>query len=216
MRIHNNEVIEMNVFYRNHGKRMIDIVLSFIALIILAPLLIIIGMLVYFKLGSPVLFTQERPGKDGEIFKLYKFRTMTDEKDETGKLLPDSIRLTKFGKFLRSTSLDELPELWNILIGDMSIVGPRPLLVEYLPLYNEQQKRRHEVRPGLTGYAQVNGRNAISWDDKFRYDVSYVDNITLISDTMIVFKTVKQVLARDGINSDTSVTMEAFKGNRYE
>src|SRR5699024_4773405 len=208
-----NEVIEMNFFYRNYGKRLIDIVLSCIALIILAPLLIIIGMLVYFKLGSPVLFTQERPGKDGEIFKLYKFRTMTDEKDETGKLLPDSIRLTKFGKFLRSTSLDELPELWNILIGDMSIVGPRPLLVEYLPLYNEQQKRRHEVRPGLTGYAQVNGRNAISWDDKFRYDVSYVDNITLISDTMIVFKTVRQVLIRDGINSDTSVTMEAFTGD---
>lgn len=203
----------MKSFYQNYGKRMIDIILSLLAFIVLFPLLLIIGVLVYFKLGSPILFTQERPGKDEEIFKLYKFRTMTDGTDEDGKLLPDSVRLTKFGKFLRSTSLDELPELWNILIGDMSIVGPRPLLVEYLPLYNEQQKRRHEVRPGLTGYAQVNGRNAISWDDKFRYDVSYVDNITLISDTMIVFKTVKQVLARDGINSDTSATMEAFTGD---
>src|SRR5699024_2635407 len=179
----------MNYFYRNYGKRMIDIILSLLAFIVLFPLLLIIGVLVYFKLGSPILFTQERPGKGEEIFKLIKFRTMTDEKDEDGNLLPDSVRLTKFGKFLRSTSLDELPELWNILIGDMSIVGPRPLLVEYLPLYNEQQKRRHEVRPGLTGYAQVNGRNAISWDDKFRYDVLYVDNITFISDTMIVFKT---------------------------
>jgi len=203
----------MNCFYRNYGKRIIDIVLSLCASILLAPLLLIIGVLVYFKLGSPVLFAQERPGKGEEIFKLIKFRTMTDEKDEDGNLLPDSVRLTKFGKFLRSTSLDELPELWNILIGDMSIVGPRPLLVEYLPLYNEQQKRRHEVRPGLTGYAQVNGRNAISWDDKFRYDVLYVDNITFISDTMIVFKTVRQVLIRDGINSDTSVTMEAFTGD---
>lgn len=206
----------MNYFYRNYGKRIIDIVLSLCASILLAPLLLIIGVLVYFKLGSPVLFVQERPGKGEEIFKLIKFRTMTDEKDEDGNLLPNSVRLTKFGKFLRSTSLDELPELWNILIGDMSIVGPRPLLVKYLPLYNQHQKRRHEVRPGLTGYAQVNGRNAISWDEKFRYDVLYVDNITLISDTMIVFKTVKQVLVRDGINSDTSVTMEAFKGNKYE
>lgn len=206
----------MNYFYRNYGKRIIDIVLSLCASILLAPLLLIIGVLVYFKLGSPVFFVQERPGKGEEIFKLIKFRTMTDEKDEDGNLLPNSVRLTKFGKFLRSTSLDELPELWNILIGDMSIVGPRPLLVKYLPLYNQHQKRRHEVRPGLTGYAQVNGRNAISWDEKFRYDVLYVDNITLISDAMIVFKTVKQVLVRDGINSDTSVTMEAFKGNKYE
>lgn len=209
-------MLEMNYFYRNYGKRIIDIVLSLCASILLAPLLLIIGVLVYFKLGSPVLFVQERPGKGEEIFKLIKFRTMTDEKDEDGNLLPNSVRLTKFGKFLRSTSLDELPELWNILIGDMSIVGPRPLLVRYLPLYNQHQKRRHEVRPGLTGYAQVNGRNAISWDDKFRYDVSYVDNITLISDTMIVFKTVKQVLIRDGINADTSVTMEPFKGNKNE
>lgn len=216
MRIHNNEVIEMNAFYRNYGKRMIDIVLSFVALIILAPLLIIIGVLVYFKLGSPILFTQERPGKDGEVFKLYKFRTMTAEKDGTGTLLPDSVRLTKFGKFLRSTSLDELPELWNILIGDMSIVGPRPLLVQYLPLYNNHQKRRHDVRPGLTGYAQVNGRNALSWQEKFHYDVEYVDKINFLLDTQIVFKTIKQVLIKDGISSETSATMEAFKGNGNE
>lgn len=206
----------MNVFYRNYGKRMIDIVLSFIALIILTPLLIIIGVLVYFKLGSPVLFTQERPGKDEKIFKLYKFRTMTDEKDGDGVLLPDSVRLTKFGKFLRSTSLDELPELWNILIGDMNIVGPRPLLVQYLPLYNNHQKRRHDVRPGLTGYAQVNGRNAISWQEKFNYDVEYVDKVNFLLDTQIVFKTIKQVLIKEGISSETSATMEVFKGNSSE
>ncbi|SPT62286.1 Putative colanic biosynthesis UDP-glucose lipid carrier transferase [Aerococcus viridans] len=195
---------------------MIDIILSLLAFIVLFPLLLIIGVLVYFKLGSPILFTQKRPGKDEEIFKLYKFRTMTDVTDEDGKLLPDSVRLTKFGKFLRSTSLDELPELWNILIGDMSIVRPRPLLIEYLPLYNEQQKRRHEVRPGLTGYAQVNGRNAISWHDKFRYDVEYVNNIGFGSDIKIIFKTIKQVVVRDGITSDTSVTMEPFKGDKHE
>lgn len=195
---------------------MIDIILSLLAFIVLFPLLLIIGVLVYFKLGSPILFTQKRPGKDEEIFKLYKFRTMTDVTDEDGKLLPDSVRLTKFGKFLRSTSLDELPELWNILIGDMSIVGPRPLLIEYLPLYNEQQKRRHEVRPGLTGYAQVNGRNAISWHDKFRYDVEYVNNIGFGSDIKIIFKTIKQVVVRDGITSDASVTMEPFKGDKHE
>lgn len=216
MRRHNNEVVEMNFFYRNYGKRMIDIILSFVAVIILSPLLIIIGVLIYFKLGSPILFTQERPGKDGEIFKLYKFRTMTDEKDGDGVLLPDSVRLTKFGKFLRSTSLDELPELWNILIGDMSIVGPRPLLVQYLPLYNNHQKRRHDVRPGLTGYAQVNGRNAISWQEKFHYDVEYVDKISFLLDTQIVLKTIKQVLIKDGISSETSATMEVFKGNGNE
>lgn len=206
-------MLEMNSFYRNYGKRIIDIILSLLASIFLAPLLLITGVLVYFKLGSPVLFAQERPGKGEEIFKLIKFRTMTDEKDEDGQLLPDSVRLTKFGKFLRSTSLDELPELWNILIGDMSIVGPRPLLIEYLPLYNEQQKRRHEVRPGLTGYAQVNGRNAISWEDKFEYDVHYIDSISFLFDTKILFKTIKLVLVRDGINSETSATMEIFKGN---
>ena len=203
----------MNSFYRNYGKRIIDIVLSVFASVLLAPLLLIIGVLVYFKLGSPILFTQERPGKNEKIFKLIKFRTMTEEKDEDGKLLPDSVRLTKFGKFLRSTSLDELPELWNILKGEMSIVGPRPLLVEYLPLYNEKQSLRHEVRPGLTGYAQVNGRNAISWEEKFAYDVEYVDKMSFLMDTRIVFQTIKQVLIRDGINADTSATMEVFKGN---
>lgn len=206
----------MNSFYRNYMKRFIDILLSLIALILLAPLLLVVALLVYFKLGSPVLFTQERPGKNEEIFKLYKFRTMTDEKDEKGNLLSDSVRLTRFGKFLRSTSIDELPELWNILIGDMSIVGPRPLLVQYLPLYNAQQKRRHEVRPGLTGYAQVNGRNAISWQEKFSYDVEYVHNLNFFLDTKIFFKTIKQVLIKEGISSETSTTMETFKGNRNE
>lgn len=206
----------MNAFYRKYGKRTLDILLSLIALIILSPLLLIIGILVYFKLGSPILFTQDRPGKDGKIFKLYKFRTMTDEKDASGELLSDSIRLTKFGKFLRSTSLDELPELWNILKGDMSIVGPRPLLVQYLPLYNEHQKHRHDVRPGLTGYAQVNGRNALNWPDKFNYDVEYVENVSFGLDLKIVFKTIKQVLIKEGISSETSETMEAFKGNKID
>ena len=159
------------MFYKKHGKRMMDFFLSLIALIVLAPVLIIVALLIRIKLGTPVLFKQKRPGLNEKIFTMYKFRTMTDERDEHGELLPDSVRLTKFGRFLRSTSLDELPELYNILKGDMSIIGPRPLLVQYLPLYNEQQKRRHEVRPGLSGLAQVNGRNAISWEDKFRLDV---------------------------------------------
>lgn len=206
----------MNYFYRKYIKRIIDILLSLMALILLLPLLLIISILVYFKLGSPVFFIQERPGKNEELFRLYKFRTMTDKKDEVGNLLPDSVRLTKFGKFLRSTSLDELPELWNIMTGDMSIVGPRPLLVEYLPLYNKMQKRRHEVRPGLTGYAQVNGRNAIGWQEKFKYDIEYVDKISFLLDAKVVFKTVKQVLIKDGINSETSVTMEKFKGNKND
>lgn len=198
--------------YKNFFKRFIDILLSLLALIILSPVLVVVAILVRIKLGGPVLFSQNRPGKDEKIFKMYKFRTMTDERDTNGELLPDNIRLTKFGKLLRATSLDELPELWNILKGDMSIVGPRPLLVQYLPLYNEEQKRRHEVRPGLTGLAQVSGRNAISWEEKFKLDVKYIDNLNFVNDFKIVVLTIKKVAIKDGISSDTSVTMEAFQG----
>lgn len=200
--------------YEKFGKRIMDVILSLLALIVLSPVMLIVWCLVKIKLGSPAIFKQERPGKDGKIFKLYKFRTMTDERDENGELLPDEIRLTKFGKRLRSTSLDELPELWNIIKGDMSIVGPRPLLVRYLPLYNERQARRHEVRPGFTGLAQVKGRNSISWEEKFEWDIQYVDNITFWGDVKIVFNTVKVVLKRDGISSETSATMEEFRGNK--
>lgn len=202
--------------YKMYFKRVMDFVLSLMAIIVLSPVLLVVAILVRTKLGSPVLFKQERPGKDEKIFKLYKFRTMTDEKDEKGKLLPDEMRLTKFGKMLRSTSLDELPELFNILKGDMSIIGPRPLLVRYLPRYNAEQKRRHEVRPGLSGLAQVNGRNAISWEDKFKYDVEYVDNVTFAGDWKIIFQTVWNVLKRDGISSETSVTMEEFMGSEMK
>lgn len=173
----------------------------------------VVALLVRINLGSPVIFKQQRPGLNEKIFTMYKFRTMTDERDENGELLPDAVRLTKFGKFLRSTSLDELPELFNILKGDMSIVGPRPLLVQYLPLYNEHQRRRHEVRPGLTGLAQVNGRNAISWEEKFDLDVQYVDNVTFINDWKIIFTTLKKVTLREGINSETAATMEFFEGS---
>ena len=198
--------------YRNYIKRIIDLILSFIAIIVLSPVLLIVAILVRIKLGSPVIFKQKRPGMNEKIFTLYKFRTMTDETDEQGNLLPDEVRLTKFGKLLRSTSLDELPELFNILKGDMAIVGPRPLLVRYLPRYNEHQKKRHNVRPGFTGYAQVNGRNSISWEEKFDFDVYYVEHVSFLLDVKIIFKTIKVVFAREGISSDTSATMEEFGG----
>ena len=200
------------IIYRKYIKRPMDFVLSLVAIIILSPLLLVVAILVRIKLGSPVIFRQDRPGLNEKIFTMYKFRTMTDEKDETGELLPDSKRLTKFGRTLRSTSLDELPELFNILKGDMSVVGPRPLLIEYLPLYNAHQKRRHESKPGLSGYAQINGRNAIDWENKFDMDVEYVDNIRFVEDWKIIFKTIVKVFSRDGINADNSVTMECFKG----
>lgn len=195
-------------------KRILDIISSLLAIIILSPLLAVTAVLVKTKLGSPVLFRQERPGKDEKIFTLMKFRTMTDERDENGELLPDEVRLTKFGKFLRSTSIDELPELFNILKGDMSVIGPRPLLVEYIPRYNEHQHRRHEVRPGLSGWAQVNGRNTVSWEDKFDMDVHYVDNYSFAMDVKILFMTVLNVLKREGISSETSATMEVFMGTQ--
>mgnify|MGYP000563754753 FL=1 len=186
--------------YAKYIKRILDLILSLMALILLMPLMLIIGILVAINLGNPIIFKQKRPGKDEKIFTLYKFRTMTDEKDEKGKLLPDSQRLTKFGKFLRSTSLDELPELINILKGDMSIVGPRPLLVEYLELYNEEQKHRHDVRPGLTGLAQISGRNSISWEEKFKDDLEYIKKITFLKDCKIILKTITKVFKREGIS----------------
>lgn len=200
--------------YINYFKRPMDFILSLLAIIFLSPVIIIVAILVRFKLGSPVLFKQKRPGLNGKLFTIYKFRTMTDEKDEDGKLLPDSERLLKFGKTLRSTSLDELPELLNILKGDMSIVGPRPLLIQYLEFFDDQQKRRHEVRPGLSGYAQVNGRNAISWEDKFDLDVEYINNVSFTCDWKIIFLTIKKVFLKEGINSDSSTTMEPFKGTK--
>ena len=199
--------------YKKCLKRAVDFVLSLCALIVLSPVLLVLIVLGAVKMKGNPFFTQERPGKDEKIFKLVKFRSMTCEKDEQGNLLPDDVRLTKYGKLLRSTSLDELPELINILKGDMSIVGPRPLLVQYLPRYNERQRRRHEVRPGLTGYAQANGRNAISWEEKFEMDVQYVDNITFWGDVKIIWDTAIAVIKRDGISSETSVTMEEFMGS---
>ena len=199
--------------YEKYIKRLQDFTCALLALIVLSPVMLILAVLVRAKLGSPILFKQDRPGLDGEVFKLYKFRTMTSQKDENGNLLPDEVRLTSFGKKLRSTSLDELPELINILKGDMAVVGPRPLLVEYLPRYNKRQARRHEVLPGFTGLAQVNGRNSITWEEKFEWDVEYVDNITFIGDWKIIFKTILVVLKRDGIHSENSATIEEFMGN---
>ena len=194
-------------------KRLFDVVVSACALLVLAlPLLVVIWM-VRRKLGSPVFFTQVRPGMHGKPFKMVKFRSMTSERGTDGELLPDAVRLTPFGRFLRSTSLDELPELWNVLKGDMSLVGPRPLLMEYLPLYSPEQARRHEVRPGITGWAQVNGRNAISWDDKFKLDVWYVDHRSLWLDLRILWMTVRKVLVRDGISAEGQATVAYFRGN---
>lgn len=200
--------------YEKYFKRPIDIVCALLAIIVFSWLYIIIAIMVRVKLRSPVIFTQERPGKDEKIFKLYKFRTMTGERDENGELLPDEVRLTKFGAWLRRTSLDELPEAFNILVGNLSIIGPRPLLVKYLDLYSPEQHRRHEVRPGLSGYAQVHGRNAISWEEKFKLDVEYVDHITFLGDLKIIWDTVMVAFVKkDGITSETSVTMEEFMGN---
>lgn len=199
--------------YRNFFKRLIDIFLSGIALIVLSPIILIIWIwLSIANKGAGAFFIQERPGKDTKIFKVVKFKTMTDERDNNGNLLPDTMRITKVGKFIRSTSLDELPQLWNVFKGDMSLIGPRPLLPQYLPLYSTEQSRRHEVRPGITGWAQINGRNSISWTERFKYDIWYINNVSFLTDLRIIFLTIKKVIVRDGINSATSATMEDFNG----
>ncbi|WP_031571253.1 sugar transferase [Rheinheimera texasensis] len=194
-------------------KRFTDFLAAFVGLLLVWPLILFLAMLVRLKLGSPVVFSQVRPGLGGKPFRMYKFRTMTDVRDDHGQLLPDEIRLTAFGRFLRSTSLDELPELWNVLKGEMSLVGPRPLLMEYLPLYSAEQARRHEARPGITGWAQVNGRNAISWEDKFRLDVWYVDNQSFWLDVRILWMTVRKVLVREGIAAEGEATTTKFTGS---
>lgn len=211
-------IVLSSLLYRQFFKRFWDILLSLLAIVVLSPLLLVLTILGRIKMKGNPFFVQPRPGKKNKegkekIFNLIKFRSMTEEKDENGKYLPDNVRLTKYGNALRKTSLDELPELFNILKGDMSIVGPRPLLVKYLPLYSPEQRRRHNVRPGFTGLAQVHGRNAISWEEKFKWDIKYVDNISFLGDIKIIFETVMVVLKREGISSDTSVTMEEFKGN---
>ncbi|MFK3862210.1 sugar transferase [Pseudoalteromonas rhizosphaerae] len=197
-------------------KRLFDFLVALCAILTLLPVIIVVAVLIRFKLGSPILFTQDRPGLHGKVFKMMKFRTMLDGKDKQGNLLPDNERMTKFGSFLRSTSLDELPGLFNVLKGDMSLVGPRPLLVQYLPLYSAEQARRHNVRPGITGWAQVNGRNAISWEQKFKFDVWYVDNQSLLLDFKILLLTVKKVFVREGISADGHVTIEPFKGSNND
>ncbi|WP_100644223.1 sugar transferase [Alteromonas facilis] len=194
-------------------KRLFDFCVALMIVVCAWPIILLVAVLVALKLGRPVLFSQDRPGLHGQVFKMYKFRSMTDARDEKGELLPDAIRLTPFGRLLRSTSLDELPGLWNVLKGDMSLVGPRPLLVEYLPLYSERQSRRHDVRPGITGWAQVNGRNAISWQEKFELDVWYVENRSFWLDIKILFMTLQKVVARADINQDNQATMEKFNGN---
>lgn len=203
-------------FYRKYGKRVFDLCLTVPAFVILSPVMLVTAGLVAVKLGRPVLFTQERPGYKEKIFRMYKFRTMTDARNANGELLSDKERLTPFGEKLRSTSLDELPELLNILKGDMSLVGPRPLLVQYLPLYNKRQHKRHSVLPGITGLAQINGRNSISWEEKFEYDVQYAKHVTFLGDLKILFETVFKVLKREGINSENSATMEDFTGTPEE
>lgn len=195
-------------------KRLMDVLVSGLALIVLALPLVMLALAVRVKLGSPVLFCQVRPGLSGRPFSMFKFRTMTDERDARGELLPDAQRLTALGRFLRATSLDELPELWNVLRGEMSLVGPRPLLIEYLPLYTPEQARRHEVRPGITGWAQVNGRNSVSWEERFKLDVWYVDNHSLWLDLRILWLTVRKVLVREGISAEGDATMPKFKGNK--
>ena len=202
--------------YRRYIKRLIDIIVSLCGIIVLSPVYLILGILVRVKLGTPVIFRQERPGKDGKIFPLYKFRSMTDERDENGNLLSDEIRLTSFGKKLRSTSLDELPELFNILKGDMSLIGPRPLLVRYLPWYTEKERHRHDVSPGLTGLAQVNGRNALGWEDRFAYDLEYVNHLTFLMDVKIICMTVGKVLKRSGTLSGADQTVADFDVYRKE
>ena len=211
-----NQCFNSKFIYRKYFKRPLDLILSLAAIIVLSPLFLLIAILVKLMLGSPVIFKQQRPGLNGKIFTIYKFRTMLDKRDANGDFLPDELRFTRFGKFLRSTSLDELPELINVLKGDMSIIGPRPLLIQYLSLYNEHQSRRHEVRPGLSGWAQINGRNAIGWEEKFNLDVEYVDNISFMLDLKIILLTFKKVIIREGINSDTAATMEYFEGNEKE
>ncbi len=199
--------------YKKTIKPFLDFLLSLLFLIIFSPVMLVVSMLIYFKIGSPILFRQKRPGLNAKIFGIYKFRTMTNEKDKKGNLLPDEKRLPKIGLFIRSLSLDELPQIFNVLKGEMSFVGPRPLLIEYLPLYSERQKRRHDVKPGITGWAQVNGRNAISWEQKFDYDVWYVENQSFWLDMKILWMTLLKVIKRSGVSSTTSATMEAFKGN---
>ncbi|MFE0441025.1 sugar transferase [Aerococcus sp. NPDC058936] len=203
-----------NSVYTRYIKRFLDILISLVAIIVLSPVLIIVAILVRIKLGSPILFRQQRPGMNEKVFDMMKFRSMTDETDAEGNLLPDDVRLTTFGKKLRATSLDELPELFNILKGDMSLIGPRPLLVKYLPLYNDEQSKRHLVRPGLTGFAQVNGRNAQTWKQRFAYDVEYVEKVSFVFDIAVLFRTVITVLRREGVSEEGMATKESFKGNK--
>jgi lipopolysaccharide/colanic/teichoic acid biosynthesis glycosyltransferase len=206
----------LRTFYSKYGKRWFDLALTLPGVIVISPVLIIIALLVRMRMGSPVLFRQQRPGMNGELFSIYKFRTMTDERYDNGTLLPNELRLTRFGNFLRKASLDEFPELWNVLKGEMSLVGPRPLRVEYLPLYSPEQRRRHDIKPGITGWAQVQGRNAISWDEKFKLDVWYVDNVSFWMDVKILLMTFIKVFKREGVNQSENCTMEPFKGAKLD